>query len=129
MTKIIPVRQSDIKKIVKMIEYVTQGMSPGMIGDKTFIHFPFNIIHNLFPVNLKFLQECYVAVEKDEPLGLISLTPDGHTKTRWKINRLILGTNAYDTGKQLVDYVVNKYGGAGVETFVTVIDENYAETD
>ncbi|NLF82732.1 MAG: GNAT family N-acetyltransferase [Candidatus Gastranaerophilales bacterium] len=72
----------------------------------------------------KFLQESYVAVENNEPLGLISLVPDGSTKTRWKINRLVLAANAYDIGKQLIDYVVNKYGGDGVEIFLTVIDEN-----
>lgn len=127
MTKIIPIRQSDTKKIMKMIEYVSPGMSPEMIGDKNFSHFPVNILHNTLPVHMKFLQESYVAVENDEPLGLISLIPDGYTKTRWKINRLVLGMNAYDIGKQLIDYVVNKYGGAGVEIFLTVIDENYPE--
>ena len=127
MIKIVSIRQSDIKKIMKMIEYVTPGISPGMIGNKNFIHFPFNIFHKILPLHMKFLEECYVAIENDEPLGLISLAPDGNTKMRWKINRLVLGMNAYDIGKQLIDYVVNKYGGAGVETFITVIDENYPE--
>ncbi len=127
MTKIIPIRYYDINKIIKMIEYVTPELSPGMIGDRIFVPFPFNLLHGILPLNWKFLQESYVAVEDDEPLGLISLAPDGHTKTRWKINRLVLGMNAYDIGKQLIDYVVNKYGGAGVEVFLAVIDENYTE--
>jgi hypothetical protein len=110
-----------------MIEYVSPGISPGLIGDKKFIYYPFNAFHNILPLHLKFMQECYVAVENDEPLGLINLGPDGHTRTRWKINSLVLGMNAYDIGKQLIDYVVNKYGGAGVETFLTIIDENYTE--
>ncbi len=127
MTKIIPIRFSDIKKITQMIEYITPRISSEMMGDKNFVHFPFNIFHNILPLHLKFLQECYVAIENNEPLGLISLAPDGHARTRWKINRLVLGMNAYDIGKQLIDYVVNKYGGAGVESFITVIDENYPE--
>jgi len=127
MTKIIPIRQCDIDKIIKMIEYVTPDLSPGMIGNRIFIPFPFDMLHNILPLNLKFLQESYVAVENNEPLGLISLAPDGHTKTRWKINRLVLGMNAYDIGKQLIDFVVNRYGGAGVEVFLAVIDENYTE--
>ncbi len=127
MIKIVSIRQSDIKKIVKMIEYVAPGISPEMIGNKNFIHFPFNILHKILPLHMKFLEECYVAIENDEPLGLISLAPDGHIRTRWKINRLVLGINAYDVGKQLIDYVVNKYGGDGVETFITVINENYPE--
>ncbi len=127
MIKIIPIRHFDVKKVIKMIEYVTPGLSPGMIDDGAFITFPFNVFHGLLPLNWKFLQETYVAVENNEPLGLISLAPDGHKKTRWKINRLVLGVNAHDVGKQLIDYVVNKYGGAGVEIFLAVIDENYTE--
>lgn len=127
MKRIRPIRQSDIKKIVKMIEYVTPGMFPGMIDNKNLIPFPLNILHKLLPLHLKFMQECYVAVEDNEPFGLISLVPDGYTKTRWKINRLALREDAYDTGKQLIDYVVNKYSGVGAETFITVIDENCPE--
>ncbi len=127
MTKIISLRHSDLKKVRKMIEYVSPGISPGKISEDAYVSFPFNMIHGFLPLKLKFLQECYVAVEGDNLLGLISLAPDGKQKTRWKINRLILNPNAYDTGKQLIDYVVNKYGGAGVETFITTIDENYTE--
>lgn len=110
-----------------MIEYVSPEISPDRLNEETFVHFPFNALHGMLPINLKFLQECYVAVEGKELLGLISLAPDGYQKTRWKISRLILNPNAYDAGKQLIDYVVNKYGGAGVEIFVTTIDENYTE--
>lgn len=127
MTRIIPLRYSDMEKVRKMIEYVSPGISSDRVNEEPFVYFPFNGLHELLPVSLKFLQECYVAVEGEELLGLISLTPDGNQKTRWKINRLILNPNAYDTGKQLIDYVVNKYGGAGVETFLTTIDENYTE--
>lgn len=125
MTKIIPLRYSDMGKVRKMIEYVSPDISRDRASEETY--FPFNGLHGLLPVNLKFLQESYVAVEGEELLGLISLAPDGNQKTRWKINRLILNPNAYDAGKQLIDYVVNKYGGAGVETFLTTIDENYTE--
>ena len=127
MTKIIPLRYSDMAKVRKMIEYVSPGISPDRVNEETFIHFPFNILHGMLPVNMQFLQECYVAVENKEIFGLISLAPDGNQKKRRKINRLILNPDAYDAGKQLIDYVVNKYGGAGIETFITTIDENHTE--
>lgn len=127
MTRIIPLRYSDMEKVRKMIEYVSPEISPDRVNEEAFIHFPFSALHRFLPVNMKFLQESYVAIEEEELLGLISLVPDGNQKTRWKINRLILNTNAYDAGKQLIDYVVNKYGGAGVESFLTTIDENYTE--
>jgi len=127
MTKIIPIRFSDMDKIRKMIEYVSPKISSDKLNEEAFMYFPFNGLHEILPLGLKFLQECYVAVEGNELLGMISLAPDGNQKTRWKINRLILNPDAYDIGKQLVDYVVNKYGGTGVETFLTTINENYAE--
>ncbi len=66
MTKIIPLRFSDMEKVRKMIEYVSPGISSGRANDENFIHFPFNALHKLLPVNLKFLQECYVAIEGEE---------------------------------------------------------------
>lgn len=76
---------------------------------------------------MKFGRECYVAAEGKEVFGLISLAPDGGSKNRLKINRLILKPGSYDTGKCLIDYAVNKFGGAGTEIFLTAINENYTE--
>ena len=127
MIKIRKIKASDIKKIRQMIEYIYPDSVPGQFYQGRFPVSPIDFLHNFIPVNLKFLQECYVAADKGNLLGVIGLICDGRQKTRWKINRLILNTNAYETGKQLIDYVVNKYGGAGIETFITTIDENYVE--
>jgi len=128
MAKIRKLKTLDIKKFQEMIEYISPGLASNLAYEGIFRLLPFAAIHNLLPINLKFLQECYVAVEGKKLLGLISLIPDCKEKTRWRINRLVLNANAYETGKQLIDYVVNKYGGAGVETFLAIIDENHAET-
>lgn len=127
MTKIRKLKPSDIKKVQEMVEYIHPGISSSFVSEGYFSLFPLDMAHNLLPPNMKFLQECYVAVEEKEILGLIGLIPDGKQKTRWKINRLVLTINAYETGKQLIDYIINKYGGSGVETFITTIDENYPE--
>lgn len=127
MTKIRKLKLTDIKKIRELIEYVEPATDSGNFSEEDFILFPFDALHNYLPLNMKFLQECYVAVENKNVLGLIALIPDGKQKTRWKINRLVLNVNASEIGKQLVDYVVNKYGGEGVETFITTIDEKYPE--
>ena len=127
MTKIRKLTPLDIAKIQKMIDYLEPGISSNILSDRKFTIFPLDILHDFLPVQMRFLQESYVAVEDSELLGLIGLVPDGGQKIRWKINRLILNTNAYDIGKLLIDYVVNKYGGAGIETFLAAIDENFAE--
>jgi len=127
MAKIKRLNSSDIRKIQEMVEYIQPGISPNIFSEENFVLFPIDMLHSLLPSNLKFLQESYVAKENRNLLGLISLIPEGRSKTRWKINRLVLNINAYEVGKQLIDYVVNKYGGSGVETFITTINENYHE--
>lgn len=127
MAKIRKLRTTDIPEIHKMIEYIKPELASIIVSEKKFTFFPFTVLHDILPVNMKFLQECYVAVENNQLLGLIGLIPDGKQKTRWRIDRLILNINSYETGKQLIDYVVSKYGGAGVETFITTMDESHAE--
>jgi len=127
MAKIRKLTLLDIKKLQKLVDLVDNEMPSNVLTEHNFTPFPLDVLHDLLPVDRKFLQESYVAVEDNEILGLIGIIADGHEKSRWKINRLILNTNAYDVGKQLVDYVVNKYGGAGIETFLTVIDDRHEE--
>ncbi len=127
MLKIRNLVLSDIKKIKKMIEYINPGITSNIAFEENVGMFPFKLLHNVLPISLKFLQENYVAVQDGELLGLIGLVPDSKAKTRWKINRLILHANAHDVGKQLIDFVVNKYGANGVGTFISTIDENYTD--
>lgn len=124
MSKIRQLKAKDLKRIREMIEYVDSS-SPVM--DYRYIPFPLNLVHNWLPLNFKFLSESYVAIEDRTIQGLIGLSRDGNHPKRWKINHLILSANALNTGKQLIQYVIHKYGGLGVENFVTVIDENNIE--
>ncbi|EKE02201.1 MAG: hypothetical protein ACD_20C00411G0002 [uncultured bacterium] len=127
MIKIRKLKPTDIKRVQEMVEYIHPGHSSDFVSEDYFTLFPLDLFHNLLPPNMRFLQECFVAVEDKKLLGLIGLLPDGKQKTRWKINRLIMDINAYEIGQQLIDYVVNRYGGSGVETFITTIDEKYPE--
>ncbi len=96
MIKIRKLTPFDINKFKKMIDYVELGLSVNPVAEGEFTFFPFDVIHDFLPINIKFLQECYVAVENSKILGLIGLQPDGYKKNRWKINRLILHAEAYD---------------------------------
>lgn len=127
MAKIRHILPNDIKKIQELIEYIKPGFSATRLFEENFTAFPLDFLHNLLPLNLKFFQESYIAVENKEILGMISLIPENKKKIRWKINRLILSSNQSEVGKQLIDYVVNKYGGAGVETFMSTIHDDHPE--
>jgi N-acetylglutamate synthase-like GNAT family acetyltransferase len=127
MIKIRRLKSSDIKKVQEMIEYVQPGTASCFLPDDYFSHFPLDLIHNILPPHLKFMQECFVAIEDKKVLGLIGLIPDGKQKTRWEVNRLVLDINSHKIGQQLIEYIINRYGGSGVETFLTKIDERYPE--
>ncbi|MEW5822138.1 MAG: hypothetical protein AB1782_18230 [Cyanobacteriota bacterium] len=79
-------------------------------------------VHSYLPLNWRFLQETYVAVDNKEIIGIIGLIHDCRLKQRWKINQLLLKPHSYEVGKLLIDYIVNKYGAEGVETFLSEVD-------
>lgn len=85
---------------------------------------PFNLLHSYMPLGVKFLQESYLALENNEVVGILSLMIDCRSKQRWKINHMFLKPNSYDVGKLLIDFIVNKYGAEGVETFLVEVDSN-----
>jgi hypothetical protein len=122
--KIRPVKITDSKKLAAFFDEVDVPVIPEFIDNSQPMGLTslFVKVHSYFPLGLKSLQEGYVAVENNNILGLISLIPDSKVKHRWKIDQLYLKPNAYDVGKLLIDFIVNKYGAEGVETFMTEID-------
>jgi hypothetical protein len=62
----------------------------------------------------------YVAVDADKVLGLIGLSQDGFDNRRWWLSPIVIdpSESTYDIGSQLVQYIVNLYGGEGVQSFV-----------
>lgn len=82
------------------------------------------IFHSFLPLSWRFLQDSYVAKDNKDIIGVIGLLPDSRSKLRWKINQLLLKPNSYEVGKLLIDFIVNKYGAEGVETFITEVDSN-----
>ena len=129
MAKIRTLAFNDIHKVKKMISMLPAAESENFyfgLGE-AYIPFPFNFLHGLLPLKFKFCNEAYVATDKGEINGMISLNAIPGNHCSWRINKLILKENAYDTGRQLVDYVVARYGAAGANTFIVRVDENQEE--
>jgi hypothetical protein len=122
--KIRPVRLTDNKQLHSFFTEVDTPVIPEYFANTTpwVLTGPLRSLHSRLPLSWKTLQEGYIAIENNTIQGLISLEPDSRSKHRWKINQLYLKPNAYDVGKLLIDYIVNKYGADGVETFITEID-------
>ena len=77
---------------------------------------PIALINYFMPVSLKFYSDYYAAVNDGKLKGMLSIKPKRNNNCKWKITKLLLDKNSYETGEQLIDYVVAKYGAKGVET-------------
>ncbi len=94
---------------------------------KVFMLPPLNLIQNLLPLKLKRMPESYVIEDNDEILGMITISPTPGNPQRLSISRLYLESDYFNVGKQLIDFVISKYGAKGANSFVSQIDESYDE--
>ena len=78
--------------------------------------------HILTPTN-KIFRETFNALDGKTILAQVSLVPDKFSKLRSQFSSLKIRNGAQFSAKPLIDFVINKYGGAGVQSFIVYIDE------
>lgn len=80
----------------------------------------FQWLGRILPASLRFFPAVYVAVSRQEVLGLIWLKRDSGQSSRWRISGVAIHPDAatYDVGTQLVNFAINRHGAEGVQTFV-----------
>ena len=125
MTRIRRVNYFDIPKIRKMTEYLDNDDSDRFT--KELRNEAVRIVHYVFPLKYKFLPESYVLLEKNEILGLITIIPTMGNPYKIVISRLIFQNNLYEVGKQLVEFIIAKYGAMGATSFTVTIDNSHDE--
>lgn len=125
MARIRKARYFDKFKLKKMISF----LSSDAISHYTsvFMHFPFNTIHEFLPLRFKFMPESHVLTAEREILGMITVSPTPGNPFRLSVSRLFLEQNYYNAGKQLIEFVIAKYGAKGATAFVAAIDESHEE--
>lgn len=94
---------------------------------KDFMSFPFNVIHDHLPLKMKFLPESYVMQDNKDIIGMVTILPTWGNPFKLEISRLFLEHDYFNVGKQLLDFVISKYGAKGATSFITKIDDNYDE--
>ena len=125
MAKIRSLALSDISKLKKMISMISNFSNADVsFGYKTYVPFPLNIINRFLPLRFKFAKDSYVATEDGKICGLVTIEPQPKNPQAWRITKLFLDENAYDAGRQLVSFVIAKYGAMGANTFIVKVDEN-----
>ena len=128
MAKIKKISYSDILHIKKLISVVCNDkvMSYRRLF---FLSVPMTFLQNLFfSVHLRRLPETYVAFDTNNNLkGLITVKAQRGNPYKWQIKRLFLDKNSHEEGKQLVEYIIAKFGARGVDTFYISVDDNNTE--
>ena len=115
----------DIPKIRKMTEYLGSDDSDRFA--KEMKSEAARVIHKFLPLKYKFLPESYIFLDKNEILGMITVLPTMGNPYKINITRLIFQNNLYDVGKQLVDFVIARYGAKGATSFSVTIDQSHEE--
>ena len=103
-----------------------------MFVDPEIIHklsgnFFLRLVNHFLPPTKKFLRETFNAKDNGKILAQISLVPDNFSDFRCQISSLKIRHENKFAAKPIIDFVVNKYGGSGVSSFLIYIDEKYPE--
>ena len=112
-------------KLKKMISFLSSDAINQYT--KVFMNCPFNTIHDFLPLSLKFLPESYVIEDDKIIIGMVSLTPTPGNSFKLNISRLFLEQDYFNAGKQLIEYVIAKYGAKGATSFIATIDDSHDE--
>ncbi len=125
MAKIKKLGIFDIVNVQKMISMLSENEPPSFT--KFVALFPFSLIQNFLPIKLRKLPEAFVSTENRQINGMISVQAERGNAYKWNINQLFLDKNSYPAGRQLVDYILAKYGAMGANTFSVVVDDSHIE--
>lgn len=125
MVRIRKTNYFDRFKLKKMISFLSSDAINHYT--KVFMNFPFNTIHDLLPLNFKFLSESYVIEENKEIIGMVTVSPTAGNPFKLSISRLFLEHDYFNAGKQLIEFVISKYGAKGASSFIAKIDDSYDE--
>ncbi len=125
MTRIKRLTCFDIPKINKMIE---------LLGNNNTTRFQHELnnealiaINGLVPLKYKFMPETYILSNNDEILGLITIVPTRGNPYKINITKLIFQQNYYEAGKQLVEFIIARYGAKGAISFCANVDQTHDE--
>ena len=128
MAKIKKISYFDILQVKKLISVVCNDnvMSYRRLF---FLSVPTTYIQNfLYNVHLRKAPETYVISDNNNNLkGVISVKAQSGNPYKWQIKRLFLDKSSHEEGKQLIDYIIAKFGARGVDTFYVCFDDNQSE--
>ncbi len=124
MAKIKKISYSNLLHIKKLISVIS---SDNIMNYRRLFLFsvPVTFLQNLFySVLLRRFTETYVVSDSNNSLkGVISVKAQHGNPYKWQIKRLFLDRNSHEEGKQLIEYIIAKFGARGVDTFYVSVDD------
>lgn len=115
----------DGSKLKKMIAFLGNDEADRFI--KVLMNNSYSFLQQFLPLKFKVLPESYVLEDGNDLHGVITVTPEKGNPYKLSITRLMFENNYYEVGKQLIDYIITKYGSKGADTFLVSIDDSYDE--
>lgn len=118
------IRQFNIfyyNKVCKMLSYISSDEKVSLRA--TIIGALPDIFQNFLPLFLRNKRESFIAINDESVKAFISLEAASGNSRKWFIKKLFLDRNSFEEGKQLIDFVVAKYGALGADTFCVLVDE------
>lgn len=115
----------DAPKVKRLISQIGCDYSDIVIKTLT-AHF-FSLVHSCVPLKYKFLPETFLYLEEREIMGIITVLPTRGNSEKINIIRLIFKQNDYEVGKQLVDFVISRFGAKGATSFHVSVDQSHEE--
>lgn len=125
MAKIKRLGLFDIPGVKKMMSFLGSEEMPSLA--KLFILIPCGYFQSILPIKLKKLPESFVSIENRILNGMVSLQPTYGNSYKWCIRHLYLNKNSYLAGRQLLDFILAKFGAQGANTFTVSVDDNQEE--
>ena len=128
MAKIKKISFGDILHIKKLISVVC---SDNIMSYRRlfFISVPITYFQNLaYTVHFRRFPATYVTFDNNNNIkGVITVKAQHGNPYKWQIKSLFLAKNSHEEGKQLVEYIIAKFGARGVDTFYVSVDDNQNE--
>lgn len=115
----------DKKKIKDMISFLGNHEAEKFV--ERLINNTCNFFHYWLPIELKFLPESYVLVEDKILHGMITVVSANGNHKKINITKLLFKKNYYDVGKQLIEFIIARFGAKGVQSFKVAVDESHDE--
>ena len=115
----------DFPKFKKMIPYLGSEADSKFL--KAVIEEPVIFLNSVLPLKYKFRPESYSLLEDDEILGIITIEPTIGNPYKINITRLVFKQDYYSIGKQLIEYIIARYGAKGAHSFIVYVDQSHDE--